>query len=96
MNSKTSIPLLSVSTTVYYTISKISTAIIVNGLFTLLAACAVKLISSHSADPLYVKIAQAVVIICCVAGICMFVVNCVLRVLAEELTRKSLYDNEES
>ena len=96
MNSKTSIPLLSVSTAVYYTISKISTAITVNGLFTLLAACAVKLISSYSADPLYVKIAQAVVIICCVAGICMFVVNCVLRVLAEELTRKSLYDNEES
>ena len=96
MNSKTSIPVLSVSTAVYYTISKVSTAILVNGLFTLLAALAVMFLSSYSVDPLYVKIAQVVVILCCVAGICMFVVNCILRVLADELMRKALYSNEES
>lgn len=96
MNSKTSIPVLSVSTAVYYTSSKVSTAILVNSLVTLLAAFAVMLLSSYSVDPLYVKIAQAVVILSCAAGICMFVVNCVLRVLAEELMRKALYDNEES
>lgn len=96
MNSKTSIPVLSVSTAVYYTSSKLSTAVLANGLVTLLAALAVMLLSSYSADPLYVKIAQAVVILCCAAGICMFVVNCVLRVLADELTRKALYGNEES
>lgn len=96
MNSKTSIPVLSVSTAVYYTISKVSTAIIMNGLVTALAALAVMLLSSYSVDPLYVKIAQVVVILCCVAGICMFVVNCILRVLAGELMRKALYDNEES
>lgn len=96
MNSKTSIPVLSISTAVYYTISKVSTAIIMNGLVTALAALAVKLLSSYSVDPLCVKMAQAVVILCCAAGICMFVVNCILRVLAGELMRKALYDNEES
>ena len=96
MNYKTSTPVLSVSTAVYYTSSKLSTAILANGLVTLLAALAVMLLSSYSADPLYVKIAQAVIILSCVVSICMFVVNCVLRVLAEELTRKALYDNEES
>lgn len=96
MNSKTSIPVLSVSTAVYYTISKVSTAICVNGLVTLLAALAVKLLSSYSVDPLYVKIAQAVVILCCAAGLCMFVINCALRVLADELMRKARCDNEES
>ena len=96
MNSKTSIPVLSVSTAVYYTVSKVSTAMIANGLFTLLAAFAVMLLSSYSVDPSYVKIARAIMILSCVGGICMFVVNCVLRVLAEELMRKALYDNEES
>lgn len=96
MNSKTSVPLLSVSTAVYYTISKVSTAIFINGPITLLVALTVKLLSSYGVDPLYVKIAQAAVILSCAAGLCMFVVNCVLRVLANELTRKALYDNEES
>lgn len=96
MNSKTSIPVFSVSTAVYYTVSKVSTAILVNGLVTLLVALAVKLLSSHSVDPLCVKIAQAIVLICCVAGVCMFVVNCVLRVFADELMRKARYNNEES
>jgi hypothetical protein len=96
MNSKTSIPVLSVSTAVYYTSSKVATAILANGLVTLLAALAVMLLSSYSVDPLYVKIAQAVVILSCAAGICMFVVNCVLRVLADELMRKARYNNEES
>lgn len=96
MNSKTSIPVLSVSTAVYYTCSKVSTAMIANGLFTFLAAFVVMLLSSYSVDPLYVKIARAVMILSCAGGICMFVVNCVLRVLAEELMRKALYDNEES
>jgi hypothetical protein len=96
MNSKTSIPVLSVSTAVYYTSSKVSTAVLINGLVTLLAALVVMFLSSYSADPLYVKIAQAVVILGCAAGICMFVVNCVLRVFADELMRKALYDNEEN
>lgn len=96
MNSKTSIPVLSVSTAVYYTSSKVSTAMIVNGLFTLLSAWVVMFLSSYSVDPSYVKIAKAIVILSCAAGICMFVVNCVLRVLANELMRKALYDNEES
>jgi uncharacterized membrane protein YvlD (DUF360 family) len=96
MNSKTSAPVLSVSTAVYYTVSKVSTAIFVNGLVTLLAALVVMLLSSYSVDPSYVKIAKAIVILSCVAGICMFVVNCVLRVLADELMRKALYNNEES
>ena len=96
MNSKTSIPVLSVSTAVYYTCSKVSTAIFVNGLVTLLAALVVMLLSSYSADPSYVKIAKAIVILSCAAGICMFVVNCVFRVLAAELMRKALYDSEES
>lgn len=96
MNSKTSIPVLSVSTVVYYTSSKVSTAICANGLVTLLAALVVMLLSSYSVDPLYVKLAQAVVILSCTAGVCMFVINCVLRVLANELTRKALYNNEES
>lgn len=96
MNSKTSIPVLSVSTAVYYTSSKVSTAICANGLVTLLAALVVMLLSSYSVDPLYVKLAQAVVILSCTVGVCMFVINCVLRVLANELMRKSLYNNEES
>lgn len=96
MSSKTSIPVLSVSTAVYYTSSKLSTAVLANSLFTLLAALVVMLLSSYSVDPLYIKIAQAVVILSCAAGICMFVVNCVLRVLAEELMRKALYNNEEN
>ena len=96
MNSKTSTPVLSVSTAVYYTSSKVSTAILANGLVTALAALAVMFLSSYSADPLYVKIAQAVVILSCAIGICMFVINCILRVLAGELMRKALNDNEES
>jgi hypothetical protein len=96
MNSKTSAPVLSVSTAVYYTSSKVSTAILVNGLVTLLTALALMLLSSYNVDPSYIKMAQAIVILCCVAGICMFIVNCVLRVLADELMRKALYDNEES
>jgi uncharacterized membrane protein YvlD (DUF360 family) len=96
MNSKTSIPVFYVATAVYYTSSKVSTAVLVNGLITLLAAFVVMLLSSYSADPLYVKISQAVVILSCAAGLCMFVVNCVLRILAEELMRKARYDNEES
>lgn len=96
MNSKTSVPVLSAATAVYYTVSKVSTAIFVNGLVTLLAALAVMLLSSYSVDPSYVKIAKAIVILSCAAGICMFVVNCVLRVLADELMRKALYNNEES
>ena len=96
MNSKTSIPVLSVSTAVYYTSSKLSSAIFINGLVTLLAGLAVMLLSSYSAEPLYVKLAQVVVLLSCAVGVCMFVVNCVLRVLANELTRKALYDNEES
>ena len=96
MNSKTSVPVLSVATAVYYTSSKLSTAILANGLVTLLAALVVMLLSSYSVDPSYIKIAQAIVILSCAAGICMFVINCVLRVLANELTRKALYDNEES
>lgn len=96
MNSKTSIPVLSVSTAVYYTSSKVSTAVLVNGLVTLLAAFAVMLLSSYSVDSWCVKIARAIMILSCVGGICLFVVNCVLRVLANELTRKALYDNEES
>lgn len=96
MNSKTSVPVLSVSTAVYYTVSKVSTAILVNGLVTLLAAFVVMLLSSYSVDPSYVKIAKAIVILSCAAGICMFVINCVLRVLSNELMRKALYDNEES
>ena len=96
MNSKTSIPVLSVSTAVYYTSNKVSTAMLVNGLFTLLAAFVVMLLSSYSVDPLCVKIARAIMILSCLAGICMCVVNCILRVLAGELMRKALYDNEES
>lgn len=96
MNSKTSIPVLSVSTAVYYTISKVSTAILVNGLITLLAAFVVMLLSSYGVAPLCVKMSRAVVILCCAAGICMFVVNCILRVLAGALTRKALYGDEES
>ena len=96
MNSKTSVPVLSVSTAVYYTINKVSTAIFVNGLVTLLAALVVMLLSSYSVNSSYVKIAKAIVILSCAAGICMFVINCVLRVLANELMRKSLYNNEES
>ena len=96
MNSKTSIPVLSVSTAVYYTSSKVSTAIFINGLVTLLTALVVMLLSSYNADPSYVKVAQAVVILSCTVGVCMFVINCVLRVLADELMRKALYNNEES
>ena len=96
MNSKTSVPVLSVSTAVYYTSSKVATAICVNGLVTLLAALVVMLLSSYSVDPLYVKLAKAVVILSCAVGVCMFVINCVLRVLADELMRKALYNNEES
>ena len=96
MNSKTSVPILSVSTAVYYTSSKLSTAILVNGLVTCLAALSAMLLSSYSADPLYVKISQAVIVLSCAAGLCMFVINCVLRVLADELMRKALYGNEES
>jgi len=96
MNSKTSIPVLSVSTAVYYTISKVSTAILVNGLFTLLSAFVVMLLSSYSVAPLCVKIARAIMILSCVGGICMFVVNCILRVLSDELMRKALYNNEEN
>lgn len=96
MNSKTSIPVLSVSTAVYYTINKVVTAFLVSGLVTLLAAFVVMLLSSYGVAPLCVKIARAIMIISCVGGICMFVVNCVLRVLADELMRKALYDNGES
>lgn len=96
MNSKTSIPVFSVSTAVYYTSSKLSTAILTNSLVTLLAALAVMFLSAYSADPLYVKISQAVVILGCAAGLCMFIINCVLRVLADELMRKALYGKEES
>lgn len=96
MNSKTSIPVFSVSTAVYYTSNKVSTAVLVNGLVTLLAAFAVMLFSAYKVDPLYVKLSQSVVVLCCAAGLCMFVVNCVLRVLAEELMRKALHDKEES
>ena len=96
MSSKTSIPVFSVSTAVYYTISKLSTAILVNGLVTFIAGLSAMLLSAYSVDPLYVKISQAVIVLSCVAGLCMFVINCVLRVLADELMRKALYDNEES
>jgi hypothetical protein len=95
MNSKTSIPVLSVSTAVYYTSSKLSTAILANGLFTLLATLSVMLLSSYSIDPLCVKIARAITILSCVGGICMFVVNCVLRVLADELMRKATHNSYE-
>ena len=96
MNSKTSIPVFSVSTAVYYTSNKVSTAVLVNGLVTLLAALSVMILSAYKVDPLYVKLSQAVVVLCCAAGLCMFVVNCVLRVLAEELMRKALHDKEEN
>lgn len=96
MNSKTSVPVLSVSTAVYCTSSKLSTAIFINGLVTLLTALVIMLLSSYNADPSYVKVAQAVVILSCTVGVCMFVINCVLRVLADELMRKALYNNEES
>lgn len=96
MSSKTSIPVFSVSTAVYYTISKLSTAILANGIVTLLAVISAMLLSSYSADPLYVKISQAAIVLSCATSLCMFVINCVLRVLADELMRKALYDNEES
>ena len=96
MNSKTSIPVFSVSTAVYYTSSKVSTAVLVNGLVALLAAFAIILLSAYSVDSWCVKIARAIMILSCVGGICLFVINCVLRVLAEELMRKALHDKEES
>ena len=96
MNSKTSIPVFSVSTAVYYTSSKVSTAVLVNGLVALLAAFAIILLSAYSVDSWCVKITRAIMILSCVGGICLFVINCVLRVLAEELMRKALHDKEES
>lgn len=96
MNYKTSIPVLSVSTAVYYTINKVFTAFLVSGTVTLLAAFVVMLLSSYGVAPLCVKIARAIMILSCLTGICTFVITCVLRVLADELMRKARCDNEES
>ena len=96
-STNTSIPVFSVASAVYYTSDKLSTAILINGLIAILAFIVLFVLSAYEAETVYIFTTKIVVFLSCGIGCCMFVVNCVLRVLAGELMRKAIFytPNEE-